>query len=64
MDNGRDQPESDKPSVGARPQAEPASAPVVELKAALRRARLENAERSDVLGDLRSAEGARLDILR
>ena len=47
-----------------RPAGEPTSAPVVSLQAALRRARLENAERSDVVADLRSAEGARLDLLR
>ena len=35
-----------------------------DLKTALRRARIENAERSDVIGDLRGAEIARLEMLR
>jgi hypothetical protein len=49
------------------PRAEPAEgkdARVSNLTSALRRARLANAERSDVLADLRDAELARLDILR
>jgi hypothetical protein len=37
---------------------------VANLTSALRRARLANAERSDVLADLREAEVARLEILR
>lgn len=36
----------------------------VSLRAALRRARLENAERGDALDELRGAEVARLDLLR
>ncbi|MBI1866748.1 MAG: hypothetical protein HYS06_00320 [Methylocystis sp.] len=44
------------------PQSPPAS--VASLTAALRRARIENAERSGVLADLRGAELARLEILR
>ncbi|WP_255608080.1 hypothetical protein [Methylosinus sp. Sm6] len=52
---------------GAR--AEPAppetkEARVANLTSALRRARLANAERSDVIADLREAEVARLEILR
>jgi hypothetical protein len=38
--------------------------PVADLKSALRRARIENAERSDVIAELRSAEVARLEILK
>jgi hypothetical protein len=65
LDKGRDTPDSSgAPPEAPRPAAEPPSAPVVSLQAALRRARLENAERSDVVADLRSAEGARLDLLR
>lgn len=65
MDKGRDTPDSSgAPPEAPRPAAEASSAPVVSLQAALRRARLENAERSDVVADLRSAEGARLDLLR
>lgn len=64
MDKG-DAPEGQGSKSGeTRPAGEPPSAPVVSLQAALRRARLENAERSDVVADLRSAEGARLDLLR
>lgn len=64
MDKG-DTPEGQGSKPGeSRPAVEPPSAPVVSLQAALRRARLENAERSDVVADLRSAEGARLDLLR
>lgn len=36
----------------------------ISLKAALRRARLESAERGDAMDDLRGAETARLDLLR
>jgi hypothetical protein len=35
-----------------------------DLKTALRRARIENAERSDVIGELRGAEVARLEMLQ
>lgn len=51
---------------GARPEPGPESkeARVANLTSALRRARLANAERSDVLADLREAEVARLEILR
>jgi hypothetical protein len=38
--------------------------PLADLKSALRRARIENAERSDVIAELRSAEVARLEILK
>jgi hypothetical protein len=38
--------------------------PAPDLKTALRRARIENAERSDVLGELRGAEVARLEMLQ
>lgn len=38
--------------------------PVADLKSALRRARIENAERSDVIAELRGAEVARLEILQ
>ncbi|MBV8851581.1 MAG: hypothetical protein JOZ16_18555 [Methylobacteriaceae bacterium] len=38
--------------------------PGTELKSALRRARIENAERSDVIAELRGAEVARLEILQ
>ena len=41
-----------------------AATPVASLQAALRRARLENAEQSDAVVELRNAEGARLDLLR
>ncbi len=63
MDKGRETPDGATPNA-PRPAAGPPAAPVVSLQAALRRARLENAERSDVVADLRSAEGARLDLLR
>jgi hypothetical protein len=38
--------------------------PAADLKTALRRARIENAERSDVIADLRGAEIVRLEILQ
>jgi hypothetical protein len=38
--------------------------PVADLKNAVRRARVENAERSDVIGELRGAEIARLEVLK
>jgi hypothetical protein len=38
--------------------------PVADLKTALRRARIENAERSDVITELRGAEMARLEMLQ
>jgi hypothetical protein len=48
----------------AEPAADNKEARVANLTSALRRARLANAERSDVLADLREAEVARLEILR
>ena len=65
MDNNREP--SEVPASGS--PAEPKSAdsrgtPVASLQAALRRARLENAEQSDAIVELRNAEGARLDMLR
>ncbi|OBS51750.1 hypothetical protein [Methylosinus trichosporium] len=48
----------------AEPTADNKEARVANLTSALRRARLANAERSDVLADLREAEVARLEILR
>jgi hypothetical protein len=38
--------------------------PLPDLKGAVRRARIENAERSDVIGELRGAEIARLEMLQ
>jgi hypothetical protein len=62
VENGRDTPdEQGAPRNGAR---SPEKSSVVNLQASLRRARLESAERSDALGDLRVTEAARLDILR
>jgi hypothetical protein len=55
-------PESDAESDAWGGLARAKSAPV--LQAALRRARADNAERSEAIGDLRDAEHARLDILR
>jgi hypothetical protein len=41
-----------------------AAKPVADLKTAVRRARIENAERSDVIADLRGAEIVRLEMLQ
>lgn len=41
-----------------------AATSVADLKGAVRRARIENAERSDVIAELRGAEAARLEILQ
>lgn len=49
---------------GAKVESESEEAQVANLTIALRRARIANAERSDVLADLREAELARLEILR
>jgi hypothetical protein len=46
------------------PGAEPASRPAQELRGAMRTARIEDAERSRAIADLRGAELARLDLLR
>jgi hypothetical protein len=64
MDHGPEptRPASDADSDAWEGYARPKSAPV--LQAALRRARADNAERSEAIGDLRDAEHARLDILR
>jgi hypothetical protein len=53
-------------AVGSAPRAAPPNLEqrVTSLSAALRRARIDNAARSNVLADLRAAEIARLEILR
>ncbi len=69
-DADRDAPDAahDAPQRSANSAPRDAPAPrgrePISLKAALRRARLESAERGDAMDDVRGAETARLDILR
>ncbi len=51
----------DIPAQGGK---QPAEAPSGTLKAAIRKARIEQAERSDVITDLRGAENTRLELLQ
>ena len=63
-DGGRDPP-SPEPRTGDEPTASPARQPASSsLKAALRTARVDEAERSRAIADLQGAELARLEILR
>ena len=66
MDQNREA-SGDSGGAGDESRATPAfhdAAAVASLRASLRRARIESAERFDGICDLRNAEGARLDILR
>lgn len=73
MDQTHDRGDAERDAPGAAPDLPPhaprdATAPRVRepisLTAALRRARLESAERGEAMDDLRGAETARLDLLR
>jgi len=65
MDQTHDHGEADREAVDPlRETAAPRAREPISLKAALRRARLESAERGDAQDELRGAEVARLDMLR
>ena len=64
MDDTSREPGAAAPSAGGFPRSDADERPASHLKLAMRRARVDEAERSDVIAELRGAEIARLEMLQ